>query len=263
MNKQNLVNFFNGIKNNLTTHSPDYLMGVGIAGMLATTILAVKATPKAIELQERKANEEKISINDLTPVDRVKACWKCYIPAALTCVSSVGCLIGSRSVSARRTAALAAAYNLSDTAYREYREKVMETIGEKKERVVEDKISEGKVKTNPIDNCDVIITEKGDTLFFEPISGRYFKSDIEKIKKAENTINKAILSDPFSCGSSLNDFYREIGIPATSMGENIGWNVATGMIDIYLSAQVVEEGSQYEGKPCLVINYRTPPKYDY
>lgn len=258
MGKLNIAKLANDIKSGVSKHSPEILTGIGIAGMVATTILAVKATPKAIELIENEKELAESYNEELTPMDKVKVCWKCYIPAAVTGVMSITCLIGASSVNTKRNAALTAAYTLSDSALREYREKVVETIGEKKEKTIKDKISEDTIKQNPVTKSEVYITDKGDSLCFEPMSGRYFKSDIDKIKRAKNNLNEKILVDAFNAGVSLNDFYEEIGLPKTSMGENLGWNLDTGIIDIYLSAQITDEGT-----PCLVINYTNPPKYDF
>lgn len=258
MGKLNIAKLANDIKSGVSKHSPEILTGIGIAGMVATTILAVKATPKAIELIKNEKELAESYSEELTPMDKVKACWKCYIPAAVTGVMSITCLIGASSVNTKRNAALTAAYTLSDSALREYREKVVETIGEKKEKTIKDKISEDTIKQNPVTKSEVYITDKGDSLCFEPMSGRYFKSDIDKIKRAKNNLNEKILVDAFNAGVSLNDFYEEIGLPKTSMGENLGWNLDTGIIDIYLSAQITDEGT-----PCLVINYTNPPKYDF
>lgn len=258
MGKLNIAKLANDIKSGVSKHSPEILTGIGIAGMVATTVLAVKATPKAIELIKNEKELAGSYNEELTPMDKVKACWKCYIPAAVTGVMSITCLIGASSVNTKRNAALTAAYTLSDSALREYREKVVETIGEKKEKTIKDKISEDTIKQNPVTKSEVYITDKGDSLCFEPMSGRYFKSDIDKIKRAKNNLNEKILVDAFNAGVSLNDFYEEIGLPKTSMGENLGWNLDTGIIDIYLSAQITDEGT-----PCLVINYTNPPKYDF
>ena len=258
MGKLNIAKLANDIKSGVSKHSPEILTGIGIAGMVATTILAVKATPKAIELIKNEKELAESYNEELTQMGKVKACWKCYIPAAVTGVMSITCLIGASSVNTKRNAALTAAYTLSDSALREYREKVVETIGEKKEKTIKDKISEETIKQNPVTKSEVYITDKGDSLCFEPMSGRYFKSDIDKIKRAKNNLNEKILVDAFNAGVSLNDFYEEIGLPKTSMGENLGWNLDTGIIDIYLSAQITDEGT-----PCLVINYTNPPKYDF
>lgn len=268
MAKINLSNALNSIKNKMVKHSPEILTGLGIAGMITTTVLSVKATPKALQImaeeQERRKFEGETEEYELLPAkDVVKLTWRCYIPAAVTGVASIACLIGASSVNTKRNAALAAAYALSDSTLREYKEGVFKSIGEKKEHTVCDKVSEEKVKSNPVITTEVFLTEKGNTLCYEPISGRYFKSDKDKIMRAQNDLNKDILSDAFNTGVSLNQLYYEIGLPKTSMGDNVGWNLDTGTIDIYMSAQIVEEDSQYEGTPCLVMNYKNPPTYGF
>lgn len=260
MNKNALTKYVKDVKNSLSKRSPEILIGVGITGMIATTVLAVRATPKAMRLIDKKKQE--LDVESLAPIDTVKATWKCYIPAAVTGAASIACLIGSSSVNAKRNAALVTAYKLSETAFSDYREKVVETIGEKKERTVRDKVSEKQVKENPVNKTDVIITGKGQTLCFDPLSSRYFYSSLDKINKAVNKLNYDINTDPFDTGVTVNDFYSEIGLPGTSTGDGLGWNVHTGLIEIYPSAQMVGEGEEHEGEPCLVLNFTYPPQYD-
>ena len=259
MNKQAISKFARDVRSSLSRHSPEILMGIGITGMITSTVFAVKATPKALLLMEEK--KEELEVDTLTPVEVIKATWKCYIPAVVTGGVSVACLIGSNSVNAKRNAALATAYKLSETAFAEYRDKVVETIGDKKEKVVKDKISEEKIKENPVSRTEVIITGKGQTLFFEPLSSRYFYSNLDLIKRAENKLNKDIITDAFDQGVSVNDFYMEIGLPTTATGDNLGWK-RDYWIDIYPSAQMAEEGTEHEGEPCIVLNYCNPPKYE-
>lgn len=260
MNNQALVKIARDVRRSLSKHSPEILIGIGITGMITTTVLAVKATPKALQLIEEKKRE--LDVEKLTPIETVKTTWKCYVPAAVSGAASVACIIGSNSVNARRNAALATAYKLSETAFSDYRQKVVETIGEKKEKTVLDRVSEKQVKDNPISTKEIIVTGKGQTLFYDPHSGRYFYSDLEKIRRAENKLNKEINCDPFDSGVTLNDFYEEIGLPGTSTGDTLGWNLRIGLIEIYPSAQMAEEGSEHEGEPCIVLNYTHPPKYD-
>ena len=259
MKTKALSNFARNVRMSLSKHSPEILLGFGIAGMITTTVLAVKATPKATQLIEEK--KEELDVEQLTPIETVKTTWKCYIPAAITGATSVAFLIGSHSVNARRHAALATAYKLSETALSEYKEKVVETIGERKERSIRDKISADQVKNNPISKTEVFVTGKGKTLCFDPLSHRYFYSDIEKIKRAENNLNKEIITDPFDAGRTLNDFYEELGIPTTATGDSLGWKLGY-LIDIYPSAQMAEEGSDHEGEPCIVLNHANPPRYE-
>lgn len=239
-------------------HSPGILTGVGIAGMITTTVMAVQATPKALILIDKAEQKKKIESGELvglTSVETVKAAWKCYIPAAIVGTVSIGCLIGASSVNMRRNAALATAYTLSETALREYKEKVVETIGEKKEKAVRDAIAKDKLERNPVTNNEVIITERGNTLCYDAISGRYFKSDIEKLKRAENELNHQMLNDGFI---SLNDFYYEIGLDNIKLGDDLGWDTRHGLVSLNFDSQLASDGT-----PCLVLNFSVAPVYDY
>lgn len=253
MNKPNLTQIAKSIRASIGRHSPEILTGLGIAGMISTTIMAVKATPKALILIENRKDE--MEVDKLPPLELVKTAWRCYIPAAVTSSLSVICLIGASSVNVRRNMALATAYSLSESALKEYQEKVIETIGEKKEQTVRDAIAKDKIEKNPVNNREVIITDKGNTLCYDAISGRYFKSDIERIKRAVNDINKNLLDDMYV---SLNDFYYEIGLDNTKIGDSLGWNVEKGLIELNFSSQLASDGT-----PCLVIDYQLAPYYDY
>lgn len=270
MKKSNVVKLLKGVQTAITKHSPEILTGIGIAGMITTTVLAVKATPKAARLLEDERNRQNYElvkearlngydsceqIDKLKPLEVIKVAWKPYIPAAITCVLSVTCLVGASSVSLRRNAAIATAYKLSETALTEYRDKVIETVGEKKEEVIRDKVAEEKIKNDPVTKSDVIITQKGDTLCYDTVSGRYFKSDIEKIKRAVNELNRRMTYDVYV---SLNEFYDELDLEHTVMGDDLGWNIDNGLIDVDFSAQIADDGN-----PCIVVNYRIAPRYDY
>lgn len=241
------------VRTTLSKHSPEILVGIGISGMVATTILAVRATPKALVLIE-EAKREKES-DSLTPVETIQAAWKCYIPAAVTGMASIACIIGSNSVNAKRSAALATAYTLSENALREYKDKVVETIGEKKEKEVRNAIAKDKIEKNPVSSNEVILTKKGDTLCYDVLSGRYFKSDIEKLKRCMNEINRQILNDG---SASLNDFYYEIGLDSIKIGDDLGWDTRQGLVDIDFSSQLASDGT-----PCLVLDFSIAPVYDY
>jgi hypothetical protein len=253
MKTPNLANVAKNVQTFMVKRSPEILTGLGIAGMFTTVVLSVKATPKALR------NIEDLKEEGMVPVPKieiVKSCWKCYVPAAVMGLTSAACLIGATSVSARRTAALAAAYQISETALTEYREKVIETIGEKKEKLVREKVSEDRVEKQPVTKSEIFITNKGDTLFLEPLSKRYFKSDIELIRKAENKLNKEMLQG-ISGYVSLNEFYDEIGLERTDLGDDLGWNVDK-LIDVEFDPTITDDE-----KPCLAIQYIYPPKYKY
>lgn len=251
--KKEIAKSFLSLKTAIKKHSPEILTGIGIAGMITTTVMAVRATPKALILIEER--KEEIGAEKLEAMDMVKTTWACYIPAAITGTLSVACLIGANSVNARRNAALATAYTLSESALKDYQGKVIEMFGEKKNEAVKDAVAKDKVEKNPVVTREVIITEKGNTLCYDAISGRYFKSDIEKIKKAECELNRQMLDDMYV---SLNDFYYEIGLDSVKLGDELGWNVDSGYIDLSFSSQLASDGT-----PCLVIDYSVAPRYDY
>ena len=234
-------------------HSPEILTGIGIAGMLTTTVLAVSATPKALKLIDIHKKEQKAE--KLPPVEVVKATWKCYIPAVVTATASTACLIGASAVNNKRNAVLATAYSLSENALKTYREKVVETVGEKKEQEIRDAVAKEQLQKNPIINKEVIITPKGETLCFDAISGRYFKCDIEAIRRTEAELNRELNSCMYV---SLNEFYYKIGLRPTKLGDDLGWNVDNGPITFSFSSQLTEDD-----QPCLVIDYDIAPRYDY
>ena len=113
------------VVNAISEKSPEILIGFGLAGMLTSTVLAVKATPKALDILEQEDRE-------LSKIDKVKLTWKCYAPAAVGYCASAACIIGAQSVNAKRNAVLAGAYKLSETALLEYRDKVVDILGEEK-----------------------------------------------------------------------------------------------------------------------------------
>lgn len=256
MNKQVIVKMFKDAKEAVAKHSPEILTGIGVAGMITTTILAVKATPKAMHLIDKEISRKG---EDLTVMETIKVAWKPYIPAAISGVTSIACMVGATSVNARRNAALATAYKLTETSLHEYREKVIETVGEKKEQVIREQVAQKKVDENPVSKSEVIIASpNGSVLFLEPVSMRYFKSDIETMRKIVNDLNYN-MTVGMEEYISLSEFYDEIGLSHTSTSDDIGWNLfRDGHIKIDFQPTTTEHG-----EPCLMLDYSVSPRYNY
>lgn len=246
-------NVINSTKNFLSKHSPEILVGIGITGMVTSTVLAVKATPKALGLLE-KAKEEKHG-EDLTAIETVKAAWKPYVPSAIIGVMSISCIVGASAVNTKRNAALATAYAISEKSLLTYRDKVIETIGEKKDKEIREKIAQDEVDKKPVSNSQVIITSKGNTLCMDALSGRYFRSDLDKIKKVINELNRDIVTQNYV---SLNELYYALGLEGLKNGSRLGWNINDGLIELSYSTCLAEND-----EPCIVINYESEPYYDF
>ena len=268
--KINVKPFVRACKVGLTKNAPTILTVTGITAMASSTYWAVKATPKALALKE-KAEVEKNKkagtfkgdkVNDwvpLTKVEIVQTCWRCYAPAFITGVLGAACLIGANSMNLRKNAALAAAYALSETNFKEYREKTLEEVGEKKEEKIRNAVAEEKITKNPVNTSTVLETGNGDTLCYDAICGRYFKSSIEKLKSALNELNMELVQDGYV---SLNQYYDLIGLPDGALGDDLGWSIndhhATVQLD--LSAQLTKDEAQ---TPCMVVSFKYGPIYNY
>lgn len=246
-------NLFVAVRSGLTKHSPEILIGLGVAGLLGTTILAVRETPKALKLLENKKKE--LDVEKLSVKDTVKTVWKNYIPCAVLAVTSVACIVGASNISARRNAALAAAYAIGNKAFSDYKEEVINLLGEEKDKEIKERVADKLLKENPVTNKEVIITDNNEHLCYDEITGRYFKSSQNKIKEAQNVINDRLRDEMWV---SLNDLYYELCLPNVRVGDDLGWNVDDGYLDIILSSRIAEDGT-----PCLTLDYSIGPRYDY
>ena len=251
MNKK-FANLLKNTRNFLGKHSPEILTGIGISGLLTTTVLAVRATPKALELIK---DEEHRQNNSLTSLEKVKVAWKPYIPAGTLAIASTACIIGASSINYKRNAALATAYTISERTLLRYRDKVIETLGEKKEKTIKEAVSQDAINNNKPSDNTIILSSKGNTLFMDSISGRYFRSDIDTIKKAINKLNRELTYQQYI---SLNEYYGEIGLPSIKDGGLIGWNLSSGLLDPDFNTCLAEND-----EPCIVIDYLVGPRYDF
>ena len=248
-------------------HSPEILIGVGIAAGITAGISAVMATPKALTLiEEEKRDRRKEAMKNsidgmvyepepITKLDMVELTWKTYLPSVALATLSVVSIIGSNRISSRRTAALAAAYSLSETAFSEYKDKVAETIGEKKAGIIEEKVAQDQIKSIPMLPDEIEETGHGAFLFLDPKSGRYFRSSKEFIDRVMVKLNNQLMNEMWV---PLNDLYDELGIRTTELGRDLGWNIDDGIVNMSISYI-----SDDDGNPCGVLNYMLRVRTDY
>ena len=225
---------------------------VGGAGVIATTVLAVKATPKALALLE-EAKEEKG--DDLTALETVAVAGPVYIPAAITGVSTLACIFGANILNKRQQAGLMSAYALLDSSYKEYKNKVGELYGEEADLRVREEIAKDMYEED---------TEFDDglELFFDNYSMRYFRTTAEKVQRAEYEINRTLNMRDWA---SLNEFYEFLGIPGVEGGEEVGWSIG-GNLACYWQSWIDFDHDKVpmeDGMECRIITMRVEPYPDY
>lgn len=259
------MSIINSITKVITKNSSTILVGLSVTGLVTSIIMAVKATPKALEnifdeqfdrCEVSETTYERYTDYPLTKMEIVKATYKCYIPTAIMGGLTIGCMIGAHSINLRRNAALAGAYSLAETTLKEYQAKVIETVGKNKERQIKDDIAKDRVDKDPVSKKEVIITGSGETLCYDALSGRYFKSDVETIKKALNRLSHRLMSDMYI---SLSEVYSELDMAGTKLGDSVGWTiemVGDDLISPDFSTQLSDDG-----RPCLVLDFEVQPKY--
>lgn len=239
----------------ISKNSPTILTGLGVGGLMTTALLTGTATIKAVRLVDEvnHRNWNNPDCYELTKKEVIGLTWKFYIPALAMCVVTGACVIGSNSINQRRNAALAALYSLSETAFREYKTKVVEEIGRNKELKVRDGIAQDRVTNNPVGDRTIIITGNGEVLCYDALSDRYFKSSAEKIRQQVLDLNYDLMTEMWL---SLNDLYYAIGLPSTKLGDQMGFDLDKGKIEIDYSSQLTPDG-----QPCLVIDTTVYPRY--
>lgn len=250
-------------------NSPIILAGLGIAGLWTTAYMAYKSGTKAHKiLQDYHEDIKRVKPNDKEAKNAVlketaKELIPIILPPLIMGALSTGCIIGSNKISAKRLAIMSTAYTLADTKLKTYQEKVIETLGNQKAQKVREAIAEDTVKNNPVgESTQIIMTGDGDVLALDSHSGRYFRSNAEKIGQAINALSAEAISDMYI---SLNDFYDKVGLPKIPMGDDFGWNIDDLMqvgggakLPIYYTASLTPEN-----KPCLVVEYDVSPRMDY
>lgn len=232
-------------------NSPAILTAVAVVGVVTTAVLAARAAPKA---HIAILNEKSERVDEVDLLDKVLLTYKYYIPATATGVATIACIIGANTISTKRSAALASAYGLTELAFKEYREKVVEHIGESKETKVHDDVMKDVVDRNPVSGQQVIIAGAGRQLFLDKYTLRYFETDMETVRRAVNDINEEIFSENYA---SLNDFYNRIGIAGNTVGDELGWTTDK-KLEVRYSTQMTDDG-----RACITIDYIKNPIRDY
>lgn len=223
----------------LKRNAPTILTCVGAVGVVATTVTAVKATPKALQLLEL-AEEQKGG--SLTNLDKFRIAGPVYIPTVVIGVSTLACVFGANALNKRQQASLVSAYAMLDSSYKEYKKKVKELHGDEAANEITEKIAEDKYDKNTVEG-------DGKELFYDEFSGRFFRSTLEKVQRAEYELNRDLVMRDWVM---LNEFYEYLGIPKVENGDAIGWSTCMNMemywqswIDFSNRKTVTDDGKEY------------------
>ncbi len=242
-----LANILARTTKTLKSNLPEILTALGVSGVVTTSYLTAKASFKASEMI-RENETVKGANNDRKEriKERTKLVWTLYIPAGVSGTLTIGCIIVSSKANGRRTAAAVTAYSLTERAFSEYREKVVEHIGNNKEQKIRDEVAQDRVSKNLHGSKEVIVVGTGHVMCCELFTQRYFRSDMEKLRKAQNDVNARVVNDMYV---TLDEFYDIVGLSHTSNSNNLGWD-STKLMELLFST-VLAEG----GEPCLAFEY--------
>lgn len=245
----------------ISDNSPLILTGLGVVGTITTAYLSAQAGFRAGAHVERTRSEMEIegAIDTQEAHDLVYGkkwaftnTWEFYIPAVTSAIITCGAIVVSNRIGTKRAAALAAAYTITENSFKEYRDKVIQKVGEKKEQEVRDEVAQDNVAKNA-QSAQVLVSE-GKVLCYDAFSGRYFDSTMETLKKAQNDTNYQVLNDVYA---SLGDFYSRVGLARTSISEEVGWN-SNKLLELEFSTTMSEDG-----RPCISIGFHVDPVRNY
>lgn len=233
----------------LRKNASTILSFIGGAGVIATTVMAVKATPKAMQLI-KDAEEEKGE--KLTRMETIQATEMTYAPSVLLGIATIASIFGANALNKRSQAALMSAYALVDQTFRDYKTHVEEEYGEEANAHIREKIAKDRYVGRKTELS-------GETkLFYDFYSGRYFNSTMEEVLAAEFALNRQLILG--EC-AYLNDFYQELGIPLTDIGDEVGWSRGS-MCNMYSQEWIDfnhQDVIQDDGLECCIITFMQDP----
>lgn len=241
-------------------NSPTVLSAIAVVGVAATGYLAVKAgfdSAKKIEddrYAKSVAREATKPPVELTPQEKALLVWKLYIPAVGVGALTIGCIVASNRIAVRRLATLAAAYGVLSGDFDEYRNKAAELLGDKKAKTIDDKMAEEKIHKNPPPVNSPQVLQPGEAWFQDLSSGQNFIATRDRIEKARNDFNWYLMNEGYA---DLNDWYSQLGIEGTNVGNQLGWR-EEAKVDVVFTPILLPDATTATG-----IALRPEPKPDF
>jgi hypothetical protein len=247
------MNFMNVVKSITAAtkkRSPELLIGVGIGGMIAAIVTAVRATGDMNKDIEKVKEETKEMPKKERQKEVVKTVAKHQWPTAVIFSLSLLAIVSADKIHCKRNAAMAVMVQAAEVATQEYRNVVREVAGEEKAKEVE-RIYEERVRDRPIEKEPNIIINGEEYWIFDELTNTMFRSNTLVVDAAVNECNARMHDEMYV---SLKEFYDEMCIDSSQVNSAVGWNNNIGLI------RIKWEGKMIKGKPCAVLKYTNPPK---
>lgn len=256
----NISRILDRIANTVGKRLPDILFGTSMAAGLGATIYGIAITPKAIDrimdyvidnVPEEERRALKVSeLHKLLPFKvKVRLLWKLYLPVAIGWGISLGTGIACDVMHNRREAAYATLAQVAEETLRDFKDSTKEIVGDKKYDEISAAAAQKKVEQARTNADETYYVNKKTEGFkvIDDITGRKYIVDRDQLDHVELHLNKHLYSWTFV---SINDFYRALGVPPVSIGEDLGWDSQDGDIDI---VGVLETAFDDDGTPIGVL----------
>jgi Family of unknown function (DUF6353) len=243
---KSLTQLSGAIGKGLKAHSPVILTATAGLGVISTACLTgVASYQAALAIKAKEDVHGTPTERKERIIERVKLVWKLYIPAGISTVGTIGAIIGANRLEAQKTIAAHAALAFTEQAYAEYRNKVIEEYGVRKDQSIRDNVVDAQVKaTAP--SKEVLVSGPGNVLCCELFTGRYFTSDMETLRRVTNNINAKMMTHDYA---TLSDFYYYVGLDQTTESSAIGWE-SSRLMDLIFSTALTKDG-----RPCITFEY--------
>ena len=246
------------VRNFTVAHSTTILTSVGVAGVVGTAVSASVASVKSYKTVKEVEEEEK---RDLAFKEKVKLCWKYYIPTVATGATTISAVIGSNIISGKKEAAMASALALAERSFEEYKDVVAEKLGAEAERELQDEVIFDKIANTDSEEIhpEWTFESHGKTLCYDYYCGRYFMSDPAYLRSCEGEINRKFLTEGVVM---LQDVYDEVGFyPHNWIGRTMGWELPDDMVNSYDCLRFLFDSKlTRDNKPVLVVRMNWDPK---
>lgn len=252
-------------KSYLKRSSPTILTCVSVIGVVATTVMAVKATPKALRIiEENTGYDHDGFISSPSKTEIIQLTWQCYIPAALVGLSTITCIVGINALNKRNQASLMSAYALLSESYQRYRKAANTVYGEDADSKIKAQMAKDTYVS--ADGYSVysadLDSESEKILCYDLYSQRYFTATMAAVLNAQYHVNRNLC---LRGDTTINEFYEFLGIDKINHGDEIGWSMNELMedgimwLDFENSKSVLDDGMEC----CVISALWDPNKFDY